>query len=360
MPTGRPLVPIILTDVEKVELERIAASSTEKRSRTERARIILASADSRLTNEMIANELKIARATVGKWRARFGEHRMEGLSDAPRSGAPRKISTLTVEEVVNKTLTTKPFARTHWSSRIMAKELKMGRDSVQRIWRAFGLKPHLVKSFKISNDPQFIEKVRDITGLYLSRPVNAIVLCVDEKSQCQALSRTQPILPLRPGLPERATHDYERHGTMSLFTAFNVASGKVLGQCYKRHRQQEFLAFLRKIDAETHREPGQTIHIVMDNYATHKTAAVVSWFAAHPEYQVHFTPTSSSWMNQVERFFAKITNEAIRRGSFKSARELQTAIETYIAMHNANDPKPFIWTATAESILAKIEHTITR
>ena len=292
--------------------------------------------------------------TVGKWRTRFAQDRLDGLVDAPRTGKPRSISDDKVEEVVTRTLETKPTAKTHWSTRSMAKESGISHDSVKRIWGAFGLKPHLVKSFKLSTDPMFVEKVRDITGLYLNPPEKAMIFSVDEKSQTQALERSQPILPLRPGIPEGQTHDYIRHGTTSLFAALNVLTGEVIGRCHKKHRHQEFLKFLNKLDKEIPEEDGVTIHIVMDNYGTHKVDKVKRWFAKRPRFQIHFTPTGSSWINQIERWFGKLTEECIRRGSFKSVASLTKAIDEYIEENN-RDPKPFEWTATAESIFEKIE-----
>ena len=299
----------------------------------------------------MAQELGVCKHTVGKWRRRFAAERMAGLVDAPRSGAPREISDQKVEEVITKTLENTPPARTHWSSWLMAKEAGISQHSVRRIWQAFGLKPHLVKSFKLSTDPMFVEKVRDIVGFYLNPPEKAIVLCVEEKSQTQALERTQPILPMGPGRPERQSHDYYRHGIVSLFTAYDVATGRVIGKCHNRHREEEFLKFMNLVDRQL---PGETqIHIVLDNLATHKTPQVRNWFARRPRYVLHFTPTGSSWINQVERWFAKITTEAIRRGSFRSVKHLIEAIEAYIVEHN-NEPKPFRWTATANSIFDKI------
>jgi transposase len=262
-----------------------------------------------------------------------------------------------VEEIITKTLEQKPASRTHWSSRLMAKEAGISEHSVQRIWRAFGLKPHLVKGFKLSKDPMFVEKVRDIVGLYLNPPDQAIVLCVDEKSQTQALERSQPILPLRPGIPERQTYDYTRHGTTSLFAAYNTLTGQVTGRCHQQHRHQEFLRFLERID-EAYPDDGTTqIHLVMDNYATHKVDKVRRWFLRHPRFHVHYTPTGSSWLNLVERFFGKITQEAIRRGSFTSVKQLEEAIHAYLDEHN-REPKPFVWTATADAIFRKLENSL--
>jgi transposase len=356
MPLGRPVAKIILTAAEREKLSMIAKRRKSQQQESLRARIILLCAED-LSNKEIAERERVAQATVGKWRKRFAKERLAGMVDAPRTGAPRQIDDSKVEEIITKTLETKPPARTHWSSRVMAKEVGISEHSVQRIWRAFGLKPHLVKTFKLSKDPMFVEKVRDIVGLYLNPPDQAIVLCVDEKSQTQALERTQPILPLRPGLPERQTHDYERHGTTSLFAAYNVLTGEVLGHCHQQHRHQEFLRFLERID-DAHPDDGCTeIHIVMDNYATHKVDKVRRWFLRHPRYHVHFTPTGSSWLNQVERFFAKVTGEAIRRGSFTSVRQLEQAIQAYLKEHNKK-PKPFVWTATPEGIFKKLQNSL--
>lgn len=356
MPVGRPVAQIILTPFEREKLTLISQRRTAQQQEAQRARIILLCAEG-LTNQEVARREKVCLPTVGKWRSRFAKSRMEALVDEPRSGAPRKISDAKVEQVITRTLETVPTARTHWSSRVMAKEMGISEHSVLRIWKAYGLKPHLVKSFKLSKDPMFVEKVRDIVGLYLNPPEKAIVLCVDEKSQTQALERSQPILPLRPGVPERQTHDYFRHGTTSLFAAYDVASGKVIGHCHKRHRHQEFLNFLEMLDRNVPAEPGVEIHLIMDNYATHKVDKVRRWFLRHPRFHIHFTPTGSSWINLVERFFGRITEEAIRRGSFKSVKELQLAIERYIAEHN-KAPKPFLWTASADLILKKLENTL--
>jgi transposase len=272
---------------------------------------------------------------------------------------PRTITDARVEEVVTRTLETKPEDATHWSTRGMAEAAGLSQTAVSRIWRAFGLKPHLADTFELSTDPFFVEKVRDVVGLYLSPPEKAIVLCVDEKSGTQALDRTRPVLPMTPTRPERGTHDYVRHGTTSLFAALNVAIGKVIGACHRRHRQQEFVAFLGAIDAAVPAEDGVTVHLVVDNSATHKTASVKRWLVAHPRFVVHFTPTSASWLNQVERFFAEITEKRIRRGVFESVEALEAAIKSYLAAHNTN-PKPFVWTATADLILRKVEDVCKR
>jgi transposase len=323
-----------------------------------RAKIVLAAVEGH-ANTTIATDLRITLPTVGKWRQRFLDHRLDGLTDEPRPGTPRTITDTRVEEIVTKTLETKPKNATHWSTRGMAQASGLSQTAISRIWRAFGLKPHLHETFKLSTDPYFVEKVRDVVGLYLNPPDRAIVLSVDEKSQVQALDRTQPILPMTPGQAERGTHDYVRNGTTSLFSALNVATGKVIGKCYRRHRHQEFLKFLAEIDAAIPVEEGVSIHLVMDNYATHKTPAVKRWLTRHPRFVVHFTPTSASWINQVERFFAAITEKRIRRGAFKTVRALEEAIESYLAEHNA-DPKPFRWTATAELILQKVEDVYRR
>jgi transposase len=353
MPIGRPVPTIELTAEEEQKLRLIANRPKTSQRDALRARIVLRASDGAI-NSRIAKELGVTNPTVGKWRNRFAQERLEGLVDAPRTGKPRSISDDQVEEVVTRTLESKPTAKTHWSTRSMAKECGISHDSVKRIWGAFGLKPHLVKSFKLSTDPMFVEKVRDITGLYLNPPEKAMIFSVDEKSQTQALERSQPILPLRPGIPEGQTHDYIRHGTTSLFAALNVLTGEVIGRCHKKHRHQEFLKFLNKLDKEIPEDDGVTIHIVMDNYGTHKVDKVKRWFAKRPRFQIHFTPTGSSWINQIERWFGKLTEECIRRGSFKSVSSLTKAIDEYIKENNRN-PNPFEWTATAESIFKKIE-----
>jgi transposase len=346
----------VLTACEEEKLVLMSRRPTARQQDALRARIILGCSEG-LSNEAIARRERVSLPTVGKWRRRFARGRLEALADAPRPGAPRKISDAQVEAVVTRTLETTPKARTHWSSRTMARAAGISEHSVLRIWHAFGLKPHLTKGFKLSTDPMFVEKVRDITALYLNPPDKAVVLCVDEKSQTQALERAQPILPLGPGLPERQTHDYIRHGTLSLFAAYDTATGRVLGHCHQRHRQEEFLRFLERIDQAYPEDGHRQLHIVMDNYGTHKTPRVRRWFARHPRFQVHFTPTGGSWVNMVERFFGRITTEAIRRGSFTSTRQLREAIDAYIAEHNA-EPKPFVWTATADSIFRKLENSL--
>jgi transposase len=323
-----------------------------------RAKIVLAAAVGQ-SNTAIAADLHVTLPTVRKWRTRFAAAGLDGLTDEPRPGAPRTLTDAQVEQALARTLEATPKDATHWSTRTLAHDLKLSQTAVSRIWRAFGLKPHLQESFKLSTDPFFTEKVRDVVGLYMAPPQNAIVLCVDEKSQVQALDRTQPTQPLLIDRPEKSTHDYVRHGTTSLFSALNVATGAVVGKCYRRHRHQEFVTFLDHIDQTLTREPGTAVHVVMDNYGTHKHPVVKQWFARHPEYVPHFTPTSSSWLNQVERFFAQITERRIRRGVFKSVEELERAIEEYLATHNTN-PRPFVWTKDADLILRKVQKVCER
>jgi len=347
---GRPLHELKATEAEAVELKRLARRPKSAQALALRARIVLQCAEG-LSNNEVAGRLAISSATVCKWRSRFCRDRLQGLSDAPRSGPPRKIGDDLVEAVVAKTLTSRPKGATHWTTRELAAETGLSQSTIVRVWHTFGLQPHRTETFKLSTDPFFIEKTRDIVGLYMSPPENAIVLCVDEKSQVQALDRTQPIFPMRPGVPERQSHDYLRHGVTSLFAALNVQTGKVIGSCHRRHRHQEFLKFLRRVDAEIAGE--QEVHLVLDNYGTHKSPAVKRWFARHPRFHVHFTPTSSSWLNQVERFFAEITRRRIRRGTFTSVPNLEDAIREYLKHHN-EQAKPFVWTATADSIFAKL------
>jgi transposase len=358
MPRGPRPQPITLTADERAKLDAWVLRPTTQQRLAVRSRIVLAAADGR-SNAAIAADLRVTLPTVRKWRNRFAESRLDGLTDDPRPGVPRTITDTQVEQALARTLETKPHAATHWSTRTLARELGLSQTAVARIWRAFGLKPHLHETFKLSTDPFFTEKVRDVVGLYLAPPEKAIVLCIDEKSQVQALDRTQPVQPLLVGRPEKASHDYVRHGTTSLFSALDVATGAVVGKCYRRHRHQEFVAFLDHIDATRVREPGTTIHVVMDNYGTHKHPAVKEWFVRHPEYVPHFTPTSSSWLNQVERFFAQITERRIRRGVFRSVEELEAAIEEYLAAHNV-DPKPFVWTKDADLILRKVQKVCER
>jgi transposase len=351
MRTGRPKKPLDLAHEERVKLEQWVRRPKTAQRLALRSRIVLRCAEG-LSNQAVARELRITGATVCKWRERFRIARLEGLADEPRPGAPREITDAQVEDLITRTLESTPPQATHWSTRSMARATKLSRATVSRIWRAFGLQPHRTETFKLSSDPFFVEKVRDLVGLYLNPPDHAVVLCVDEKSQVQALDRTRPLLPLRPGVPERQTHDYIRHGTTSLFAALEVASGKVIGKCQRRHRSQEFLKFLEEVDRQL---PARSaVHLVMDNYGTHKTPKVKRWFARHPRYHLHFTPTSASWLNQVERFFAEITQRRIRRGTFTHVRQLEQAIHDYLDHHN-RDPKPFVWTATANTILNKVQ-----
>jgi transposase len=312
--------------------------------------VVLASADG-LDNKSVARKLRVSLGMVGKWRSRFLESRLEGLYDEPRPGAPRKVSDSQVEEVIIQTLESTPRGETHWSTRGIAKATGLSRMTISRIWHAFGLQPHRTETFKLSPDPQLIEKVRDIVGLYMNPPDHALVFCVDEKSQIQALDRTQPLLPLRPGQLERGTHDYKRHGTTSLFAALELKTSHVIGQLHRRHRSREFREFLDVIEAQV--PDALEVHIIVDNYGTHKTATIRKWFAKRPRFHVHFTPTYGSWINLVERWFAELTNKRLRRGVFRSVKELEAAIREYIAVHN-EDPKPFVWTRTADQILASI------
>jgi transposase len=348
---GRRVPGLKLEESEQEELQALVSRRKTAQALALRARIVLACAQGG-ENQEVAARLGIDRGTVGKWRRRFIEHRLEGLRDEPRSGAPRTIEDARIEAVIVRTLETLPKDATHWSSRGMAKASGLSISSVQRIWRAFGLQPHRLETFKLSTDPDFVAKVRDVVGLYVSPPEHALVLCVDEKSQIQALDRSQPMLPMRPGQPARMTHDYKRHGVTSLFAALDIATGRVIAKCYPRHRAAEFRKFLDEIEANV---PGDLeVHLVMDNYATHKTPLIRKWLAKRPRWHVHLTPTSSSWLNQVERFFALITERKIRRGIYHSVAALKADISDYINRHNA-EPKPFRWTKSADDILASIE-----
>jgi len=348
---GRPRRPIVLPDEERQYLHGIANSRTLPHGLVIRARVVLMSADG-LDNHVIGEKLSLSAQSVSKWRQRFLQHGIEGLHDELRPGRPRSISDEKVASLVKKTLETKPKDGTHWSLRTMARESKLSHPTVHRIWQAFGLQPHRQSSFKLSTDPFFVEKVRDIVGLYLNPPDNAVVLAVDEKSQIQALERTQPMLPMGLGYVEGVTHDYERHGTTTLFAALNVANGRVLAKCAHRHRHQEYLSFLKHVEENV--PQNLDIHEVVDNYATHKHPKVKRWLARHPRWHVHYTPTYASWLNQVEIWFNIITQKAIRRGSFKCVKELIEKIEQYLRAYNKH-AHPFAWTATADSILAKIE-----
>lgn len=350
MALGRPIPPLTLTENERETLERWVRRPKTAQALAQRSRIVLACAGGK-TNTAVATELHITKATVGKWRVRFVQRGLDGLLDEPRPGAPRKISDADVERVVTLTLETTPADATHWSTRSMAQRSGLGRNTISRIWRAFGLQPHRTETFKLSSDPLFIEKVRDIVGLYLNPPDRALVLCVDEKTQVQALDRTRPLLPMRPGQVERRTHDYVRHGTTSLFAALDAQTGKVIGQCHRRHRSVEFRKFLDTIDAAVPTE--LDVHLIMDNYGTHKTALIQRWLAKRPRFQVHFTPTSASWLNLVERWFGLLTEKQIRRGTHRSTQALEAAIGHYLNLTNEH-PKPFVWTKTADDILANI------
>jgi transposase len=350
MPTGRPLAPLILTDEERDTLQRWARRPKTAQALARRARIVLACA-SGSSNGDVASTFHVTRQMVGKWRTRFVVNRLDGLLDEPRPGAPRAITDKDVERVITLTLESTPRDATHWSTRSMAKASGLSQSAISRIWRAFALQPHRSETFKLSTDPLFIEKVRDIVGLYLNPPDRALVLCVDEKSQIQALDRKQPILPMRPGQIERRTHDYSRHGTTSLFAALNVKTGEVIGECHRRHRAIEFRKFLDRVDSAV--PESLDIHMILDNYGTHKTPAIRAWLAKRPRYHVHFTPTGASWLNMVERWFAALTEKQIRRGAHRSTRQLETAIKNYLSIHNSN-PKPFAWTKTADEIFASI------
>src|SRR3989440_12693401 len=346
-----PAAGLALSSTERKQLIALGRHRSSPRGIVLRINIVLGAAEG-LANRVLARKLSTSVPTVLLWRERFESGGIAGiLEDRPRSGRPKQISAEMEAAIVEATIKTTPKDATQWSVRVMAAAQKVSSATVQRIWKKHKLQPHRVESFKFSNDPQFARKVRDIVGLYLNPPDQAIVLSVDEKSQIQALDRTQPILPLRPGLPERQTHDYERHGTTTLFAALNVAAGKIIAQCQPRHRHQEFLRFLKQIDAAT--DPTLDIHLVLDNYGTHKHPEVKKWFRAHPRYQVHFTPTSASWLNQVERWFAEITRKRIRRGTFRSVRDLVQAIHQYIRANNKS-PRPFKWVASANTIVRKV------
>lgn len=351
MALGRPhKAPLVLREEDRAELARWSTRLRSSNGLAQRARIVLRCGEG-APSSAVAAALGVTGATVGKWRSRYIARGLDGLLDEPRCGAPRQVSDEEVESVLTKTLEEMPRDATHWSTRTMAQASGLSHTTVRRIWSAFGLQPHRVEHFKLSNDPQFIEKVRDIVGLYLSPPERALVLCADEKAQIQALDRTQPILPLRPGIAERRTHDYLRHGTTSLFAALDVASGTVIGELHRRHRSLEFKSFLERIDREVPAD--LAIHLVLDNYGTHKTPTIQRWLLRHPRFQLHFTPTYSSWINQVERWFAGLTEKQIKRGSHRSTRQLENAIRRYLALSN-EDPKPFVWVKTADQILANV------
>jgi transposase len=350
MRTGRPRQDLTLSEEERERLESLAHRARSQPLLARRARVVLACAEG-LDNQSVARKLRASVSMVGKWRARFLKARLEGLHDELRPGAPRKVSDAQVEKVVIQTLESTPRGQTHWSTRGLAEATGLSRMTISRIWRAFGLQPHRADTFKLSPDPLLIEKVRDIVGLYMNPPDHAIVFCVDEKSQIQALDRTQPLLPLQPGQVERGTHDYKRNGTTSLFAALELKTSRVIGQLRRRHRSVEFRKFLDLI--ETQVPTGFDAHLIVDNYSTHKTAIIRKWFAKRPHFHVHFTPTYGSWINLVERWFAELTNKRIRRGVFRSVKDLESAIREFIDVHN-EDPKPFVWTRTAHQILASI------
>jgi transposase len=351
MARGPAAVSIELTDNEREALQRWSRRRRSAAGLAQRSRIVLACAEG-LTNTAVAKRVGVSVPTVRRWRGRFAKRRLDGLLDEPRPGRPREISDEQVENVIVKTLESKPpDGGTHWSTRNMAAAAGLNQTAVSRIWRAFGLQPHRVEHFKLSKDPQFVEKIRDVVGLYLDPPERAIVLCVDEKSQIQALDRSQPIFPLLPGVPERQSHDYQRHGTTSLFAALDVATGKVISSLHARHRAIEFKKFLQKIDREVPAELG--VHLILDNYATHKTPAIKRWLAAHPRFVLHFTPTGASWCNLVERIFGELTARKLRRGAHRSVNQLNADIRGWLERWN-EDPKPYVWTKTADEILESL------
>lgn len=347
---GRPPTKVQLISSERRDLERWARSRTVSHQLVLRSKIILACADGLGTGE-VAAQLGVAQQTVSKWRKRFAQDRVAGLSDLPRPNVERKLADETVEQLVRTTLETKPTGQTHWSTRQLATKLGVSQSTVSRVWRAFRLQPHRQDTFTLSTDDFFVEKVRDVVGLYMNPPDHAVVLCVDEKSQIQALERRQPVIPMVFGLPERKTPQYLRHGTTTLFAALDVATGKVIGECHKRHRAVEFRSFLNTIDKSV---PGDLdVHVIVDNYATHSTPAIKRWLARHPRFHFHFTPTYSSWLNQVERWFALLSARALKRGVHRSTRELEQAIRQFLDAHNA-DPTPFVWRKTADEIVASV------
>lgn len=348
---GRPKAELVVLEAQRAELARIVRRRKSSQALSLRAQIILSCAEG-WTNLQVSEHLGVSQRTVGKWRKRFIEQGLAGLSDEPRPGAPRTISDELVERVIVTTLEEMPQGATHWSTRALAARCGLTQTAVSRIWRAFGLKPHRFETFKLSTDPFFVEKVRDVVGLYLHPPERAVVLCVDEKSQVQALDRTQPLLPLRPGQAERGTHDYKRNGTTSLFAALDVATGQVIGRCFRRHRSVEFRRFLSTIEASV--PPDEDIHLILDNYGTHKTALIHRWLVRHPRFHLHFTPTSASWLNLVERVFGDLTQKALRRGVFRSTEHLEAAIQDYLDTYNEK-PRPFLWTKTADQILESLK-----
>jgi len=355
MRTGRPIPPLSLTEEERQTLQGWARRPKSAQALALRARMILLCGEGN-TNTRVAQQIHVRIQTVCKWRQRFVDRRLDGLLDEPRPGTPRKVSDADVERVLTMTLESTPKDATHWSTRSLASAAGLSRSTVNRIWRAFALQPHRSETFKLSKAPLFIEKVRDIVGLYLNPPDRALVLCVDEKSQIQALDRTQPLLPMRPGQVERRTHDYARHGTTSLFAALDVKTGKIIGECHRRHRSTEFRKFLDTIEQAV--PPQLDVHLILDNYGTHKTALIHRWLAKRPRFHVHFTPTSASWINLVERWFAALTEKQIRRGAHRSVGQLETAIKQYLRITN-EAPIPFVWTKTADEILASVARCCT-
>src|SRR5271168_1732160 len=356
MPKGRPAAVVTVTAEQRVELESWSRRPKTAQALAMRSRIVLLAAEGSI-NKSIARQLGTTPHTVGKWRRRFISAGCDGLLDEPRPGTSRKLSDNQVELVLARTLESQPKAATHWSTRDMAQACGLSQSSVSRIWRAFSLAPHRAETFKLSKDPLFIEKVRDIVGLYLAPPERALVLCVDEKSQIQALDRTAPLLPMRPGQIERRTHDYARHGTTSLFAALNTKTGALIGQTQRRHRSVEFRNFLDTIERNV--PPELDIHLILDNYGTHKTQLIRDWLVKRPRFHLHFTPTSASWLNLVERWFALLTEKQLRRGVHRSTNELETAIRSFIQHHN-KDPKPFVWHKTADQILDSVARFCTR
>jgi transposase len=347
MARGPAPVEILLSDDEREQLQSWSRRRTSAAGLALRSRIVLAAAEGG-SNVEIARRLELDRNTVSRWRRRFAEARLDGLVDEPRPGRPRTVDDAQVEKLITETLENAPTSDTHWSTRSMAAHLGMSQSTVSRVWRAFGLAPHKTETWKLSKDPQFTDKVRDVVGLYLDPPERALVLCVDEKTQIQALNRTAPVFPMLPGTPERASHDYLRYGTSSLYAALDLATGKVIGSLHSRHRAVEFGKFLRKIDTEV--PDDLEVHLVLDNASTHKTPAIKRWLAAHPRFVLHFTPTSSSWLNLVERWFAELTRRKLRRSAHRSVAELETDIRKWITEWN-KDPRPFVWTKTADEIL---------
>jgi transposase len=354
--TGRPKAELVLTDEERAQLVRWSRRAKSSQALALRSRIVLACADG-LDNKAVAARLGCVAATVGKWRGRFVEHRLDGLVDEPRPGRPPVVTADQVEDVVVSTLESTPANATHWSRAKMARRTGLSKSTIGRIWRAFELKPHRADGFKLSNDPLFVEKVYDIVGLYMNPPETAVVLCVDEKSQVQALARSQPAFPLMPGMPEKRTHDYVRHGTTSLFAAFNTKDGSVISSMHRRHRATEFKEFLAKIDTQV--PDHLQVHLICDNYGTHKTPAITRWLAAHPRFHMHFTPTYSSWINQVERFFGFVTADLLQRSDHRSVRALEADIRAWVKAWNEN-PRPFLWTKTAEQILESLARLLQR